>query len=49
MQPGGVVKATNPLAAASEAEKKLLEVAVSELKGNITKGVEFAQSSSAKL
>lgn len=48
-QPGGVVKATNPLGKASDAEKKLLEVAIAGLKGNISKGVEFAQASSAKL
>ncbi|KAI5854837.1 malate dehydrogenase, NAD-dependent [Tricharina praecox] len=47
--PGGVVKATNPLGKASDAEKKLLEVAIAGLKGNISKGVEFAQASSAKL
>lgn len=45
--PGGAVKATNPLIAASEAEKKLLEVAIAGLKGNIAKGVEFVQASSA--
>jgi malate dehydrogenase len=49
MQPGGAVKATNPLPAVSEAEKKLLAVAIAGLKGNIAKGVEFAQASSAKL
>lgn len=48
-QPGGVAKATNPLDKASDAEKQLLEVAITGLKGNIAKGVEFAQASSAKL
>jgi len=45
--PNGVQKATNPLATATAAEKKLLEIAVSGLKGNIAKGVEFVQASSA--
>lgn len=48
-QPGGVAKATNPLPNASNTEKKLLEVAIDGLKGNIAKGVEFAQTFSAKL
>ena len=49
LQPGGVVKATNPLASATEAERGLLETAVAGLRGNIAKGVEFVQASSAKL
>jgi len=48
-QPCGVAKATNPLCKASDAEKQLLEAAITGLKGNIAKGVEFVQSSSAKL
>ena len=45
-QPHGALKATNPLATASEAEKKLLKIAIDGLKGNITKGVEFVTTSS---
>ncbi|KAF8249447.1 malate dehydrogenase, NAD-dependent [Wilcoxina mikolae CBS 423.85] len=43
--PNGALKATNPLTKASPEEKKLLEAAISGLKGNIAKGVEFVQSS----
>ena len=49
IQPGGVAKATNPIVSASAAEKELLKVAIAGLRGNIAKGVEFAQTSSAKL
>ena len=49
LQPGGVVRATNPLASATEAERGLLETAVAGLRGSIAKGVGFVQASSAKL
>ena len=49
LQPGGAVKATNPLASATAAEKGLLETAIDGLKGNIAKGVDYVQASSAKL
>ncbi|KAL4989057.1 lactate/malate dehydrogenase [Aspergillus falconensis] len=42
--PNGVQKAVNILDSVTEAEKKLLETAIKGLKGNIDKGVEFAQS-----
>jgi len=42
--PNGAIKALNPVASANEYEKKLLEKAVDGLKGNIAKGVEFAQA-----
>lgn len=45
--PGGVAKATNPIASASAAEKELLKVAITGLRGNISKGVEFVKASSA--
>lgn len=39
--PSGAVKATNPLTSINDAEKKLLEAAITGLKGNIEKGVQF--------
>lgn len=44
-----MVKVANPLTAATEPEKKLLETAIKGLQGNISKGVEFAKASEAKL
>lgn len=46
--PSGAVKASNPLASISNAEEKLLEVAVKGLKGNIEKGVDFVNNPPAK-
>jgi malate dehydrogenase len=43
-QPSGAEKAIDVVSSASDAEKKLLEVCYSDLKGNITKGIEFVQN-----
>jgi len=45
--PNGATKAQNPLPATNDQEKQLLKVAVSQLDGNISKGVEFAQAASS--
>ncbi|KAI9834911.1 MAG: hypothetical protein M1838_005446 [Thelocarpon superellum] len=42
--PSGALKATNPLTAADDKEKKLLEACFTGLKGNVEKGVEFARN-----
>ncbi|KZF21269.1 malate dehydrogenase, NAD-dependent [Xylona heveae TC161] len=42
--PSGVVKANNVLANINDYERKLLEVAIKGLKGNIEKGVEFVKN-----
>jgi len=42
--PDGAAQAHSPLAQASEYEKKLIEVAVKDLKGNISKGIEFVHN-----
>ncbi|RPB07615.1 malate dehydrogenase, NAD-dependent [Morchella conica CCBAS932] len=42
--PQGAVKATNPIPTINDNEKKLLEIAIKGLKGNIEKGVEFARA-----
>ena len=43
-QPNGAEKAINPLEGITEKEKALLEKAIEGLKGNITKGVDFAHN-----
>lgn len=43
-QPNGAEKATNPLEGITEQEKALLAKAVEGLKGNISKGVQFAHN-----
>lgn len=43
-QPNGAEKAINPLDGISEKEKALLSKAIDGLKGNITKGVNFAHN-----
>merc|ERR1712000_711724 len=47
--PNGAEKAQNPLEKITEKEKGLLEKAISDLKGNISKGVEFAHKAPQKL
>ncbi|KAL4782746.1 lactate/malate dehydrogenase [Aspergillus varians] len=47
--PNGVQKALNILEGITADEQKLLEIAIQGLKGNIDKGVEFAQSPPPKL
>ncbi|XDG00843.1 hypothetical protein ABKA04_000458 [Annulohypoxylon sp. FPYF3050] len=42
--PNGVEKVTNPLAGITEKEKKLVDVAIEGLKGNIEKGITFAHN-----
>lgn len=42
-QPNGVVKVTNPIRLINDYERKLLDVAIKDLKGNILKGIEFAK------
>ncbi|KAG9242407.1 lactate/malate dehydrogenase [Calycina marina] len=44
----GVEKALNPLANITDKEKELLKVAIEGLKGNISKGVTFAQTPAQK-
>jgi len=44
LQPKGAEKAQNPLEGITEKEKGLLEKAITDLKGNISKGVEFAHN-----
>ncbi|KAL7268208.1 hypothetical protein RUND412_009178 [Rhizina undulata] len=44
--PHGAQKAQNPISSISDAEKKLLDIAVAGLKDNIDKGVEFVTASS---
>jgi len=46
--PNGAEKAQNPLEKITEKEKGLLEKAISDLKGNISKGVEFAHKAPQK-
>jgi len=48
IQKTGAEKALNPLANISEGEKTLLKAAVEGLKGNISKGVTFAQTPAQK-
>jgi malate dehydrogenase len=43
-QADGAVKVHNPLEAANDHEKKLLEACTSGLKGNITKGIDFVKN-----
>lgn len=43
-KPNGAVKAHNILESANEHEKKLLETCQQGLKGNVDKGIEFAQN-----
>jgi len=47
--PNGVEKVTNPLTGISGKEKELVKVAIEGLKGNIQKGVEFANKPAQKL
>ena len=47
-QPEGAEKAQNIIGSANEYEKKLLEACYAGLKGNISKGVEFANNPPAK-
>ncbi|KAI0902250.1 malate dehydrogenase [Annulohypoxylon nitens] len=47
--PNGVEKVTNPLAGITEKEKKLVDVAIEGLKGNIEKGITFAHNPPQKL
>jgi malate dehydrogenase len=42
IKPNGAQKAINVVSQANEYEKKLLEKAYDGLKGNISKGIEFA-------
>lgn len=47
-QPNGAEKAINPLGNITEKEKQLLAKAIEGLKGNIDKGVAFANASPQK-
>jgi len=44
IQPSGAEKAIDVVSSANEHEKKLLQACYDGLKGNIAKGVEFAQN-----
>jgi malate dehydrogenase len=44
LQPNGAENAKNPLEKITEKEKGLLEKAISDLKVNISKGVDFAHN-----
>jgi hypothetical protein len=44
LQPNGVEKANNPLEGITEKEKALLAKAIEGLKGNISKGIQFAHN-----
>ena len=48
LQPSGAEKAINVLGDANEYEQKLIKAAIDGLKGNIAKGIEFAQNPPAK-
>lgn len=42
--PEGAKKATNPVASATDYEKKLLQACYDGLKGNISKGIDFVKN-----